>query len=412
MDHFAGLDVSVKETSVCIVDDTGKIVREVKVASEPEALLAVLKNPAYHFKRIGLEAGPLSQWLFSALAEAELPVVCVETRHMRAVLKAQINKTDRNDARGIAQMMRVGLYRPVHVKTLRNQKLRMLLTHRKLLQSKAIAIENDLRGTLRNFGLKVGKTRFEARIKELVENLPDLAELVEPMLIVRRTLREQIVILHRRLLAIVRDDAVCRRLMTIPGVGPVVPLTYGVGESTVSRTRTLRRSSADVRFHRGTRPCLGGRRKRGQHDQALGRSRGGFSTKIHLKTDFGGLPIAFHLTGGEASDSRNFETLLDIGPDINPRAALGDKGYDFKSNREAARQRGICPAIPYRSNTKDIPTFFPKTLYKARARIEQAVGKLKRFKRIALRCEKTAQNYGSFVALALGFILIKSVHTA
>jgi transposase len=164
MDYFAGLDVSVKATSVCIVDDTGKTIREVKVASEPEALLAVLNTPAYHFKRIGLEAGPLSQWLFSALAEAGLPVICVETRHMRAVLKAQINKTDRNDARGIAQMMRVGLYRPVHVKALRSQKLRMLLTHRKLLQSKSIAIENDLRGTLRNFGLKVGvagTTKFE-----------------------------------------------------------------------------------------------------------------------------------------------------------------------------------------------------------------------------------------------------------
>jgi transposase len=131
-----------------------------------------------------------------------------------------------------------------------------------------------------------------------------------------------------------------------------------------------------------------------------------------LKTDFDGLPIAFHLTDGEVSDSRNFETLLDIGPDIDPRAALCDKGYDSKSNREAARQRGICPAIPYRSNTKDMPAFFPKALYKARARIEQAVGKLKRFKRIALRCEKTAQNCGSFVALALGLILIKSVHTA
>ena len=239
MDHFAGLDVSVKETSVCIVDDTGKVVREVKVASEPEALLAVLKNPAYHFKRIGLEAGPLSQWLFSALAEAELPVVCVETRHMQAVLKAQINKTDRNDARGIAQMMRVGLYRPVHVKTLRSQKLRMLLTHRKLLQSKAIAIENDLRGTLRNFGLKVGmvgKVKFETRIKELLENLPDLAELVEPLLIVRRTLSEQIVILHRRL-AIVRDDEVCRRLMTIPGVGPVVALTYRATVDVLARFR-------------------------------------------------------------------------------------------------------------------------------------------------------------------------------
>jgi transposase len=229
MEHFAGLDVSVKETSVCIVDDTGKMVREVKVASEPEALLPVLTNPLYCFKRIGLEAGPLSQWLFSALAEAGLPVICVETRHMRAVLQVQINKTDRNDARGIAQMMRVGLYRPVHVKTLRSQKLRMLLTHGKLLQSKAIAIDNDLRGTLRNFGLKVGVvgvSKFEARIRELVESLPDLAELVEALLVVRRTLREQIGILHGRLLAIVRHDDVCRRLMTVPGVGPVVALTY------------------------------------------------------------------------------------------------------------------------------------------------------------------------------------------
>src|SRR3979411_2509951 len=174
MDQFAGLDVSVKETSVCVVDDMGKILREVKVVSEPEALLQVLANPGYHFKRIGLEAGPLSQWLFSVLAEAGLPVICVETRHMRAALKAQINKTDRNDARGIAPMMRVGLYRPGDVKTLRCQKLRMLLTHRKLLQSKAIAIENDLRATLRNFGLKVGvvgMVKFEGRIEELVENL-------------------------------------------------------------------------------------------------------------------------------------------------------------------------------------------------------------------------------------------------
>jgi transposase len=240
MDHFAGLDVSVKETSLCIVDDTGRIVREVKVASEPEALLQVLMNAAYHFKRIGLEAGPLSQWLFGALAEAGLPVICVETRHMRAVLKAQINKTDRNDARGMAQMMRVGLYRPVHVKTLRSQKLRMLLTHRKLLQSKAIAIDNDLRATLRNFGLKVGTVgtmKFEARIKELVEDLPDLAALVEPLLIVRRVLREQVGILHSRLLAIVRDDDVCRRLMTVPGVGPVVALTYRATVDVPSRFR-------------------------------------------------------------------------------------------------------------------------------------------------------------------------------
>jgi transposase len=124
------------------------------------------------------------------------------------------------------------------------------------------------------------------------------------------------------------------------------------------------------------------------------------------------LPLAFHLTGGEASDSRNFEVLLDIGPDIAPRAAITDKGYDSKANRDACRKRGVCPIIPSRSNATDRPAFFPKILYKARARIEQAVGKLKRFKRIALRCEKTALNYGSFVALAAGFILVKSVHTA
>ena len=240
MDYFAGLDVSVKETSVCVVDDAGKIVREARVASEPEALLQVLTSTIYRFKRVGLEAGPLSQWLYSVLAEAGLPVICVETRHMRAVLKAQINKTDRNDGRGIAQMMRVGLYRPVHVKTLGSQKLRVLLTHRKLLQSKAIAIENDLRATLRNFGLKVGvigTVKFETRIRELVANLPDLAALVEPLLIVRQVVREQLGILHRRVLAIVRDDDVCRRLMTIPGVGPVVALTYRVTVDVPARFR-------------------------------------------------------------------------------------------------------------------------------------------------------------------------------
>ena len=254
MEHFAGLDVSVNETSVCIVDDVGRIVREVVVASEPDALLAVLKSGAYHFKRIGLEAGPLSQWLYSAFAEANLPVICVETRHMRAVLKAQINKTDRNDARGMAQMMRAGLYRPVHVKTLRSQKLRMLLTHRKLLQGKAIAIENDLRGTLRNFGLKVGMVgavRFETRIRELVKDLPDIAILVEPLLVVRRTLREQLGILHRHLLTIARDDEVCRRLMTVPGVGPVVALTYRATVDVPARFRNSRAVGAVL----GLTPC-------------------------------------------------------------------------------------------------------------------------------------------------------------
>ncbi|WP_234837256.1 IS110 family transposase, partial [Sinorhizobium meliloti] len=156
MKHYMGLDVSVKETAICIVDETGKICREVKVPSHPDDLIAMLRDPAWNPERVGLEAGPLSQWLFEALARAGVPVICIETRHVKAFLKAQPNKTDRNDARGIAQMMRVNLYRPVHVKTLASQKRRALLTARKLLQEKAIAIENDIRGLLRNFGLKVG----------------------------------------------------------------------------------------------------------------------------------------------------------------------------------------------------------------------------------------------------------------
>lgn len=156
-------------------------------------------------------------------------MICIETRHTKAFLKAQPNKSDRNDARGIAQMMRVHLYRAVHVKTLTSQKRRALLTARKLLQDKAIAIENDLRGLLRNFGLKVGvvgSAKFEARIRELVEGTLDLVEIVEPLLDARRKLREHFATLHRKLLMIARDDEVCRLLMTIPGVGPVVAVAY------------------------------------------------------------------------------------------------------------------------------------------------------------------------------------------
>ncbi len=178
------------------------------------------------------------------------------------------------------------------------------------------------------------------------------------------------------------------------------------------RNQQNRTFGADVRQHRHTGSCLGCRRKRGQQNQALGRSRGGFTCKIHLKTDFGGLPIAFHLTGGEVSDSTQLAISLDIGPDIRPRAAMTDKGYDSNANRAACRARGIVPVIPHRSNAKDRPKFFPKALYKGRARIEQAMGKRKRFKRVAFRCEKTAESYAALVAFSCSMILIKSVHTA
>jgi transposase len=223
------LDVSVNATSICIIDDAGQVVREVKVSTEAAAIVTELTRCGVNYDRVGLEAGPLSQWLYDGLAEAGLPVICVETRHMKAALSAQTNKTDRNDARGIAQMMRVGLYRPVHVKTRESQERRMLLTSRKLLQSKLLDIENELRGTLRNFGLKVGavsKRHFEARIRELVGAHPRLAAIVEPILTVRTSLRTQAAVLHKMLLDLVRDDPVCRRFMSVPGVGPVVAMIY------------------------------------------------------------------------------------------------------------------------------------------------------------------------------------------
>src|SRR5215204_2886375 len=194
MAHFVGLDVSVEETSVCVVDDVGKVLCERKVRTEPEDIAVLLTSIGGDYVRIGIEAGPLSQWLVNGLTEADLPVVCVETRHMKALLKAQqVNKSDRNDARGIAQMMRVGLFKPVHVKTLIAQEQRMLLTSRKLVQRKLMDIESDMRGTLRNFG---------------------------------RVMRQQLATLHKLLLNAVRVDPVCRRFMTVPGVGPIVALTY------------------------------------------------------------------------------------------------------------------------------------------------------------------------------------------
>src|SRR6266446_6211623 len=235
MAHFVGLDVSVKETSVCVVDDVGKVIMEQKVPTEPADIIALLTSLGVSYSRIGIEAGPLSQWLVNALTAAELPVICVETRHMKALLTAQqISKTDRNDARGIAQMMRVGLFKPVHVKTLVAQEQRMLLTSRKLLQRKLLQrklldVESDLRGTLRNFGLKVGVVsggRYEARVRELVADFPRLAAIAEPLLSVRQVMRQQLAVLHKMLLDTVRDGPVCRRLMTAPGVGAVVALTY------------------------------------------------------------------------------------------------------------------------------------------------------------------------------------------
>jgi transposase len=229
VEYFAAIDVSLEQSRVCVVDGTGKIVREGKVASEPEVLAAWFTASGLAFTRIGLEAGPLSQWLHAGLTAVGLPATLIETRHVKAALKAMTVKTDRNDARGMAQLMRMGWFRLVHVKTLPAQEVRALLTARKLLQGKLQDIELGIRGLLRGFGLKVGqvsKGKYEARIRELALGHPMLEPVTAAMLQARASLRTEYAKLHRMLLRIVRDDTVCRRFMTVPGVAAVVAVTY------------------------------------------------------------------------------------------------------------------------------------------------------------------------------------------
>ena len=229
MEQYAGIDVSLELSSVCMVDSTGKVLHETKVPSEPEALVRFFQGLEQRPERIGMEAGPLSQWLHARLTAAGFDVVLLETRHVKAALSAMTVKTDRKDARGIAQMVRMGWYRPVHCKTPAAQEVRVLLVARKQLQTKLLDLEFCIRGILRGFGLKMGvvtKSRFEARVRELVEGHPMLSQVSSPMLAAREALRTQFNALHRRMLALAREDLVCRRLMTVPGVGPQVRLTF------------------------------------------------------------------------------------------------------------------------------------------------------------------------------------------
>ncbi|WP_074070884.1 IS110 family transposase [Rhizobium gallicum] len=229
MEYYAGIDVSLKESSVCVVDATGKLVREVKVGSEPECLVGYFDQLDFPVERIGLEAGPLSQWLHAALVAAGHEVVLLETRHVKAALSAMTVKTDRKDARGIAQPLRMGWYRPVHAKLSPAQDTRALLVGRKLLQSKLLYVELSIRGILRGYGLKVGEVsrgRFEARIRELIAGHAILSMVIDAMLTARAALWSEFTKLHREMLRIARADRVCQRLMSAPGVGALVALTY------------------------------------------------------------------------------------------------------------------------------------------------------------------------------------------
>lgn len=254
MELHVGLDVALESTSICIVDEAGSKLLETSVASEPEAICLALKKHVRRIVRIGIEACSTGIWLARELLAEGLPVTVVEARHMRSALSAMRNKTDRNDAHGIAQMMRMGWFRVVHVKGSNTQRLGTFLANRRLLKRKLVDVQNHIRGALRAHGLKVGTVaagRFDARVRELIEGGDYMLQsMIESMLEVRAAVASSFTKLHKILLMIVKHDEVCRRFMTVPGVGPVAALSFKV---TIDDPHRFRRSRT-VGAHLGLTP--------------------------------------------------------------------------------------------------------------------------------------------------------------
>jgi transposase len=242
MEHYVGLDVSLKQTSICVVNNAGSIVREGVVDSDPEAIAAFVRLRAPCVVRIGLETGPTTTWLWTELKRLGLPAICIDARHAKAVLKMQINKSDRNDAAGIARIMQTGWFKEVRVKDLNSHGVKALLASRALLVKIKRDLENQVRGLLKNLGLIIGQARFNVfavRAVELIEGHPALTAVVRPLLMARTAIEQQIDDLDRKVLKLARQDAQVRRFMTVPGVGPITALCF---KATIDDPTRFRRS--------------------------------------------------------------------------------------------------------------------------------------------------------------------------
>ena len=229
MEHYVGLDVSLKLTAICVVDQAGSVIREGVVDSAPETIAEFVTANAPSVVRIGLEAGPTATWLWTELKQLGLPVICIDARHAKAVLKMQINKSDRNDAAGIARIMQTGWFKEVRVKDLDSHYIRALLASRALLVKIKRDLENQVRGLLKNLGLVIGRAKlnvFAVRAEELIESRPELMAAVKPLLDARNAIEQQVDDLDRKVMRLARNDAQVRRFMTAPGVGPITALCF------------------------------------------------------------------------------------------------------------------------------------------------------------------------------------------
>ena len=242
MELYIGLDVSLKLTSICVVNQSGAIVQEGVVDSDPEAIAAFVRSKAPGTVRIGLETGPTTTWLWTELRRLGLPVICIDARHAKAVLKMQINKSDRNDAAGIARIMQTGWFKEVRVKDLDSHAVKALLVSRALLVKIKRDLENQVRGLLKNLGLVIGRATFNvftARAEELIKGRSEVVAAVGPLLKARKAIEQQLDDLDGKVLMLARHDAQVRRFMTAPGVGPITALCF---KATIDDPARFRRS--------------------------------------------------------------------------------------------------------------------------------------------------------------------------
>ncbi len=230
MTHYAALDVSLRSVAICIIDNDGAIRFETSVPSEIEDITAVLDGFDGTITSVGIEAGVLTQYLTYGLQSTGYEVICMEARQVKAALSAMRNKTDKNDARGIAQILRAGWYSRVHVKSMRSHEIRALLSSRKAVLSKCTDLEQEVRGLFKVFGIKLpprlGHGAFDKTVRPIIEADPALAHALVPLLEARLALYKSFRELDNRVRRMALADAVCRRLMAAPGVGFVTSLTF------------------------------------------------------------------------------------------------------------------------------------------------------------------------------------------
>jgi transposase len=249
VDQYVALDVSLRKISVCVLNSWGRVVTEADVPSEPGALISFIRTRAPHASRIGLESGPTSTWLWHALKAAGLPVICMDARHAHAALPVRPIKSDRNDARGLAEMVRVGWFKEVQVKSLGAHERMALLGVRRRLVDIRVEIDGQIRGILKTFGLVVGsgnKGAFAQRARMMAQDHPILSALVEKLLDVREVAAAKVAVLDKEIRRFVRDDPTLRRFLTVPGVGPVTALAFHATVDEPSRFRRARDVGPDL----------------------------------------------------------------------------------------------------------------------------------------------------------------------